>query len=143
MELVINHPGGTRTLEAARVHPRTAAFHLTAQTVDAPLGDAGDRPGEYVVSAAISGGTLAESYELARTIVAEAEQATDILTHEGGRRVDGIGGYLIAPDGQGVLLTLQFVPTAVPIFEETFPTFDSTLTTFDSTFLSWDNEAAP
>ena len=95
-----------RTRSFARSPERTAGGSVRV------LGDLLEVPSELPVRVHVPGSTLASAMSAAYDLVAVAELAESISTHEGAIGVNGILGYAIEPVGTDALVTLRFAPTS-------------------------------
>lgn len=142
--LQFTHGAGTRTVLAYAVPARARQAALTPVRARGGgvrvLGDGLEVPTPLVVTAEVPAASLAAAYALAYAIVAEAETATSVRTHEGDVGVRALLGYAMTPEAASVLLTLRWAPSgaaAAPLVplayaSEASPTVDSALPTAGS-----------
>lgn len=121
-DLTITHTlGADRVVRAYRIQSRTTEFSLdtVGTTVGGSVQARGDRlanPTEVAADIEIwAEGSLEANAELAYTIIAEAEAATQITWHEGALAVGGLMSFRPRAREDSVLLRLVFAPRTTSI----------------------------
>jgi hypothetical protein len=117
VSFVITHATGTRSIAAYSLPDweRSYALETVRPHGSSEVVTYGDRlidPAVYSVRCTLTGASLAAAYQLAFTVIEEANSATQVATYEGTLLVDGIVTALVEPADHGsVALTLAFAPT--------------------------------
>ena len=116
--LTIKHAGGTRVVKEYTVGPENIRYanrsepNILPDTPTIKWGDKLPNPASYDVTVTVQAASMMDAANLAYDIAREAETATEITTHQGTRRVNGIMGYHVQPlPAAGASVLLNFAPT--------------------------------
>ena len=115
--VTFEHAGGVRELSHARFPPQSRAYaHASESTTGFAFvrGDGRPLPSPLSVTAVVDGGSgrLRDAYALAYAIAEEAVTATSVTLHYGSFTTDGVLGYGMQPEGNTIVLTLEFALTS-------------------------------
>lgn len=142
--LQIVTPTGTRAIKAYTLPSRDREWAINPTRNRGGFlarGDLLERQSPYAARAELAAASLSDAYTLAYEVIADAEAATDVGTHEGGFTIAAFLGYEIEPTAHDtVALTLRWLPNAPDLrprtpyayASETTPTVDSTTPTADT-----------